>query len=128
MSDFAVSIPGYAALSEFVGGEFPSFHDSEVVAVSLNRAGVSRISIRFVGRRRDASTSEWIILEHFIVTFLLEAVTDLELQGFNHQNVIARLTLSLRESGIRLELWPCFGLAGWIDAEKVSIESGSQPL
>ncbi|MDP2997046.1 MAG: Imm50 family immunity protein [Bryobacterales bacterium] len=118
----AEQIPGYAELAVFWGGAFPSFHDSEILSLHLDRTGASHICIRLVGRRPHTGMTEPVAEGDTIVTFLLVAIDDLELHGFSVQNVISELTLSKTESGIRLELWPCYGLAGWLDAEHVRIE------
>jgi hypothetical protein len=55
----------------------------------------------------------------------LDGVEDLELYGFSIQNVISGLTIENTESGFRLKLWPCYGLAGWLTAKRVSIEFSS---
>lgn len=40
VADLSKDVPGYAELCEFYG-EFPSFHDAEIVSVHLNRTGTS---------------------------------------------------------------------------------------
>jgi hypothetical protein len=56
------------------------------------------------------------------VTFVLEHVSDSELNEFNHQNVMAGLTVTKDPNGYKLEFWPCFGLNGTITARSVRIE------
>jgi len=48
-------------------------------------------------------------------------VLDLDLGGFNHQNVIFGLRLTKKDEGFELVLDPCYGLAGTIQAAKVEI-------
>ena len=125
MANLSDIVPGYKQLAEFWGTGFPSFHDSEIVTLQLNRTGVSRLSVRLVGRRREQKedgVEQWISLENVVVTLFIEGIKDLELFQFSHQNVIAGLTFEEAESGFRLKIWPCYGLAGWLSAEKVRIE------
>jgi len=55
------------------------------------------------------------------VTFKFENVTNLNLADFSSQNVIFGLNLERRETGYRLELSPCYGLAGYLEAERISV-------
>jgi hypothetical protein len=74
--------------------------------------------------------------KHAVVTFTLEGVTDLQLDGFSTQNVIFGLLLRRaadqpnRRSylgfdplpqDVEIELQPCYGLHGWIRARTVAI-------
>jgi hypothetical protein len=125
VDDLSKNVPGHTELAKFWGGEFPSFHDSEIIALQLHRTETSHISLRLVGRRREQKedgVERWVPIENVIVTFFLDGVEDLELYGFSIQNVISGLALESTESGFRLKLWPCYGLAGWLTAERVRIE------
>ena len=125
MADLADDVPGYKQLAEFWGTGFPSFHDSEIITLQLNRTGVSHISIRLVGRRREQKedgVERWVPLENTLVTFFLEGIDDLELFQFSPQNVISALTFEESETGFHLKIWPCYGLAGWLKVERVRIE------
>lgn len=57
-----------------------------------------------------------------MVTFVLEDIRDLELNGFSHQNVLSELILRKDTNGYTLELGPSFGICGTINAGSVSIE------
>ena len=125
VADLADDVPGYKQLAEFWGTGFPSFHDSEIITLQLNRTGVSHISIRLVGRRREQKedgVERWVPLENTLVTFFLEGIDDLELFQFSPQNVISALTFEESETGFHLKIWPCYGLAGWLKVERVRIE------
>ncbi len=61
------------------------------------------------------------------VEFLLNEITDLELADFSIQNVISSLTierLTNKEGEVvfRLQMYPCYGLAGYIDAKQVQVK------
>jgi hypothetical protein len=59
---------------------------------------------------------------HAVVRFTLDGVTEVQLSGFNHQNVLMEVLLSRTDAGAyRLELSPCFGIDGWIEAREVTI-------
>ena len=112
-------IVGADAVVAALGG-WPSFHDAEIVRLHLERDGVSTVSIQLVGpdgRCKDGR----------VVTFTMECIKDLSLEGehINSQNVISDLAIENTPGGIRLTFSPCYGLAGRITAEKVSVKIDS---
>jgi hypothetical protein len=52
----------------------------------------------------------------------MEKVVDLELADFSVQNVIFGLALEKSGENIRVSLYPCYGVAGFIVASEVSME------
>jgi hypothetical protein len=131
-------IEGYRIVLEAFG-QWPSFHDGEVHRVVLDRT-------RQLGNGRYYASVEllirgWIMtseiteagyykLDHdSLVHFLFEQVSELELDGLNHQNVLSSLDLELLEeeqSGeplLSVELSHCFGLSGCFKARKASVIS-----
>ncbi|MBL0159308.1 MAG: hypothetical protein IPP47_19680 [Bryobacterales bacterium] len=128
MDSVAALVPGYAELAELCVRQFPSFHDAEILSLHLNRDGVSNLRIRLVSQELRHVAAGGGDAADSVVTFRLEEISDLELRDFSCQNVISGLTLSKTESGIRLELGPCYGLAGWLEARRVSIEWTPEPL
>jgi len=117
-------LPGADSLVAWFG-EWPSFHDTEILSLHLDREGVSSLTIhawltshetyekdgkRFF--RRD---------KHAVVTFHFNNIIDLELADFSSQNVISDLSIDRRDECTRLTLSPCYGLAGYIDARMLSV-------
>lgn len=97
-------------------GRWPSFHDAEIVSFYLARSGPSLLRIYPYFPEKPAT-----------VGFVLEDIVDLELFQFSPQNVVFGLIMkkTKNEGGetiFRLELFPCFGLAGKIDAKSVRVE------
>jgi len=76
-----VDIPGGLDLLEWFGGVM-DFGDSEIVRIVLDRQGPSQLVIALDWPQKTA-----------VVTFELSAWIDLNLRGFNHQNVIGGLAL-----------------------------------
>ena len=103
-------------------GYWPDFHDAEVVSISLNRSGVSRVSI-YTWEMTDKTDKDgyYVQAKHVLVDFSLESIVDLNLNGFSHQNVIAGLTIENTKNGYRFTLDPCYGVSGVIEAAKASI-------
>jgi hypothetical protein len=101
-------IPGADKLVEWFQGQ-PPFHDAEVMELHLDRAKTSWLLIMTVYKPA-------------VVRFTLEDVIDLELADFSCQNVIAGLDLEKKGDNFRLILYPCFGIAGFIEAKHIEVE------
>ena len=117
-------LPGADSLVSWFG-EWPSFHDAEILALHLDREGVSSLKIHAWLTTHETSEQDGRRLyrtdKHAVVTFHLENIIDLELADFSSQNVISGLGIDRQDEFIRLTLSPCFGLAGHIDARTVSV-------
>jgi hypothetical protein len=108
-------LPGSDAVIKWFG-EWPSFHDAEIVGLSLARSRESNLRVYPYSPNNPAT-----------VVFFFEKITDLELADFSSQNVISSLKIDevidqTKEKAIRLTLSPCFGLAGRIDAKSLRVE------
>ncbi len=124
--DFGDEIPGYKQFTDWCTG-WPSFHDSEIIGLELNRRAPSKLIIHVLGGpkptfgpRADSRYSS--PPTDVVVTFTLEEIEDLELDGFSCQNVIFALELERKEGLFQFTMAPCYGLAGEIFARKVSIQ------
>lgn len=116
------NIEGGEQLFEWFG-YWPSFHDAEVTEVHFTRSGTSWLKIHTWHTTSDVdSSNHFITNKDVVVMFRLADVLELELNEFNHQNVIFGLTMKPVEQGIELELEPCFGVSGRIVARRVEIE------
>jgi hypothetical protein len=58
---------------------------------------------------------------HAVIAFAFERIQDLELADFSEQNVVASISCETKSNGHRLTLSPCFRVAGYIEAERVSV-------
>jgi immunity protein 50 of polymorphic toxin system len=105
-------LPKISGVEEIVSwyGEWPSFHDAEILELHLERTGRCWLKIYTVWNKQA------------VVTFKMEEVTDLELADFSHQNVIGGLELEETPTGTRLIMTPCYGLAGYLEAKRMSVE------
>src|SRR5690348_14789678 len=75
-------------------GQVPTFHDAEIVSLSLNRAGTSELRIHGWVMTNEVDPGGYIALDkHAVVTFTFTDIMDLQLDGFSRQNVIAGLVL-----------------------------------
>ena len=97
-------------------GSWPSFHDAEVISIFLARKGQSVLRVYPYNPQKPVT-----------VDFILEDVTDVELNDFSCQNVINSLGVetAIDQSGdrvYRVILAPCYGVAGRIDAKSIRLE------
>jgi len=114
-------VPGAAELHDWFGF-WPNFHDAEIISLYLNRAETSSLQVHTWEMTRDLDEKGYYIhTKHLLVEFILEKISGLNLDGFNHQNVILDLGIMKTDAGFRLTLAPCYGLAGFIECEKISL-------
>jgi hypothetical protein len=103
-------------------GYWPDFHDAEILSLHLNRSGSSPLAIHtWVLTGEIDERNFYVRTKHVTVEFSLSGISDLNLNGFSIQNVIGDLYIEKASGGFRLTLGPCYGLAGTIVAEKISI-------
>ena len=131
------SIPGGPELLQWFEGRMPSFHDAEVLALTLDRASACAI-LRvhaFEMTPEIDSRGYFVCTRHVVVTFKLSWIGSIELDGFNHQNALDGLKVTRTDDNeFRLDLEPAYGLGGFIQAREVEISikpgipAGSQYL
>lgn len=137
ISTVYTDIPGGPELIEWFGC-VPTFHDAEILSFDLQRIGTSKLCIHYWNTRNEVDERGYFIRDKdAVLTFILEQILDLKLEGFSSQNVISDLTirnaldrparrafysLDPSASDYELELQPCYGLAGLIRCRSVSIQ------
>jgi hypothetical protein len=119
-------------------GQWPSFHDGEVHCLVLDRTRSSsngayvptiELVVRGWNLARDAENDGLYRQEHdSIVHFLFEDVSDVDFDGFNHQNVLNGLEFTLVQSKeglphLSVELAHCYGLSGGFKTVRARIVS-----
>lgn len=115
------SIPGAEQLIEWFGG-WPTFHDAEVLELSLRRDGKSCLRIHAWRISEELDTAGYFVTDHHaVISFWFEGVLDLDLADFSVQNVISGLVCYKNENGFRVTMSPCYGISGFIEAERLSI-------
>jgi hypothetical protein len=130
------AVPGGAELVRWFG-QAPSFHDAEILSLDLRRKGQSVLRLYGWINTGEVGQDGYFVLDrHAVVTFALDEVMDLQLDGFSIQNVIGGLVLRRAPDrperrghlgldplpqDIEIQLEPCYGLSGLIRARAVSI-------
>ncbi|MEM7597853.1 MAG: Imm50 family immunity protein [Pseudomonadota bacterium] len=110
-------------------GKVPSFHDAEIVDLFLSRTGASTLRIHAWNMTNILKGRYFVLEKHAVVEFSIARILYLELDGFNHQNVIDGLKLSRVDSTkygedhdvFELLIEPSFGMAGVFHAIDISV-------
>lgn len=119
-----------------VFGRFPTFHDAEVLRVTLDRGDRSDFGpslealIHVFEQTSDVDESgRYVLKNHVLVLFRFSKIVDLQLKDFNQQNVLWNLEinqLSDREPDkvkFKVVFRSSFGVSASFHCEAVSIES-----
>lgn len=96
--------------------EWPSFHDAEVIDILLVREE-TKIVMKINVTEQSTSNN----YEKATITFGFYNVEDLELYGFNHQNVIAGISLNKEKEKIKVEILSCYGIGGRFFCERIEV-------
>lgn len=106
-------------------GDWPSFHDAEILRVGLDREHCScQLEIYFFKTSSEKdSQGNYKQTAHCRILLQLEEIELLELADFNYQNVIAGLSIERFEELIRVTLHPSYGLFGKIHCRAVVLKS-----
>jgi hypothetical protein len=104
-------------------GYWPTFHDAELLRLDLNRAGGSTLSVLTWEISADKDPSgKYILQKHVVANFSFDEIYDSNLVGFSNQNVIGSLDVAVTERGLRMIISQIYGLAGMIEARRISVE------
>jgi hypothetical protein len=110
-------------------GYWPTFHDAEVLSISLHRLSGCRVSIHASEMTTEVDSSgHYVLAKHAIVTFLMEGfpvgesgISNTRIEFFNHQNVLSNARVNKRPQGYELVLEGCYGVDGSIICERMSV-------
>jgi hypothetical protein len=123
-----------AELLTRIFGRWPSFHDAEVVRLSLERTAdfvagpACEIDVHVFEMTPELDEqNHYVLRHHTLVTFRLEGLGESELGGFNNQNVLADLHIGAldRPPGDALKyelvLDPSYGVSARFACESVTV-------
>jgi len=121
-------IDGEEKLSAIFGA-WPSFHDAEVLSLCYERTArsfdVTTVIHVFEMTSEVDQRGHYKIVKHTRVTLRCEDATDVQLEGFNGQNVLS--SLSIVEEGLNSErtyvvtFGGCFGIEGFLRCQRVVV-------
>jgi len=110
-------------------GYFPSFHDSEVISVRLDREEPSIAIEIYVFESSEEIDNEghYKYVKECIVDFIFNEVKEMKISDFNHQNVLYGIKFKQEADQIMTKFDSSFGMNGYIQSSKVSVK-GLKPL
>ena len=122
-----------AGPSEFVGnaqlvidrfGEWPSFHDAEVMRLSLDRNG-RVLTLELMAFTMLDEVDDRGYFKHAnqsLVTLRFAGINDVSLEGFNEQNVISGLFLTKDDDALKVVVSPLYGLSTEFSCARADVE------
>ena len=105
-------------------GEWPSFHDAEVVRLELRRFPTPRIELDLYYFRTDRETDtsgRFRREDECIVVLWFKDIEDVVLEGFNLQNVLACMTIEVVDEVFQVVLHPCYGVSGQFRCREMEV-------
>ena len=107
-------------------GEWPHFHDMEIVSVAFDRRGPAGPSAEFTifawsytGRLAPEGHFEQQL--HALIRFRCELVTGSTIEGFNNQNVLDGLDFAAADGSVRVSFPSIYGFGGFIVCARVEV-------
>lgn len=70
---------------------------------------------------------QYVLSKDSVVHFLFEGISEVELEGFNEQNVLSALNISMTSDVLHVELEHCYQFCGTFNARRAVI-LGIHPL
>ena len=120
--EWLAEVPGATELFEWFGF-WPSFHDAEVLSISLTRTGASIVRVHtFETTDKVDAKGYFVSQKHVVVSFLLEDVSTCDLAWFNNQNALFGMTLTRVDDGFELNMRAAYGVSGSITARSIRVE------
>lgn len=115
-------VPGWSDLVDWFGYS-PNFHDAEILSVDLRRDPQASTIRVHVWRTNDDVTPEGFYRQdrHAIATFSLWEISMLQMDGWNHQNVLSELWIVSGDRGLTLHMPTSHGLEAEIEAARISV-------
>ncbi len=124
----APDIPGAADVVAWFG-YWPTFHDAQVLSVTLNRSGESQVVIHTFEMTKEVDARGYYVLrKHCLVTFCFEGFmrdrdgsTRTELASFKEWNELSGAWVVKHEAGYELVLEGATGVNGKIMCKQMSV-------
>jgi Immunity protein 50 len=125
----APDIPGAADVIAWFD-YWPTFHDAEVLSITLDREGGSRVAIHAFETTRDVDIrGRFKTVKHAVITFYLDSfpldrrgITNTRIECFNSQNVLSNARVNKTPEGFELVLDGCYGVDASVVCERMSVK------
>ena len=107
-------------------GEWPHFHDMEVVSLLLDRRGADGPWVEFVVFAWKytgciAPEGHYEQATHSLIRFRCERVTANQFDDFNHQNLLDGLDFTQGDDGVTVRLPSIYGVGGSLSCARVRV-------
>jgi len=104
-------------------GLWPDFHDFEIVRLELDRKEPFMLMevYGFQTLKEVDKKGYYKRVNECVITLKFNDVTDIQLKGFNQQNVISSLEFTEESSLLKTEILTSFGLSGYIISKNIEI-------
>ena len=109
-------------------GYWPTFHDSEVISIKLERTLDKEHSSVQLRLYSFEMTSELIngyykLIKHCFIDFEFLELNKVELDGFNHQNAVLALEFGREEKNKFCNIINAYGVDGYVEANQIRIKN-----
>ena len=124
MFDYGNKIKNANKLIKFFG-EFPSFHDSEIVEVKLDRR-LPSLEIKiytFLMQNEVDKKGHYKRDKECIVVIKFSSIENLQIEDFNRQNVISNIDFAQKGNCVQVNINPCYGFAAQFACKTIEIVS-----
>jgi hypothetical protein len=104
-------------------GLWPDFHDFEIVRLEIDRKEPSVLMeiYGFQILKEVEKRGCYKRANECIITLKFNGITDIQLKGFNQQNVISSLEFTEESGLLKTEILTSFGLSGYIVSRNVEV-------
>lgn len=115
-----------AVLQRF--GRWPSFHDSEIHSILLDRDGPDgpylEMRVHFFTRQRNLDEEgRYLLDKQAMITIRFSGVESEEIVGFNEQNAVFNLHMRAEQDRIGVAIYSSYGCAGSFTCRRVAVKS-----
>ena len=112
-------------------GDWPSFHDAEIIWLRLDRQGPTFEFMlhAFEATNEINNQGQYALTNHSLIHFRCDQMSEISIEGFNHQNVIFEIEIeNIRQEGcenddLMLTINPSFGVAAIVNASVIEVVS-----
>jgi hypothetical protein len=109
-------IAGANALTH-IYGEWPTFHDAELLRIEMQRSPL-RLILDVLTQQRPPA---------LVVQLVFDDIEEVELGGFNNQNVLFALHVDQAERDVAVTLYSSYGLGGTFRCRGVTVAGVREP-
>jgi len=109
-------------------GYWPSFEDSEVISIKLERTldkSSASVHLRLYSFEMsdEVLNDDYLISKHCFIDFEFAEVANTEFDGFNHQNSVVALEFGKQDENSFCHIVSAHGVDGYLEAKQIRVIS-----